>query len=73
MIDPRPIDDPAYCNPFYGVSDVELAEGYVQYCNAPGTNWFSEIFYEAQSRGLSLEDLEEIHYSQFDPPCSLDS
>tara|TARA_B100001063_G_scaffold82436_1_gene76831 strand:- start:2049 stop:2270 length:222 start_codon:yes stop_codon:yes gene_type:complete len=72
MIDPRPIDDPQYFDPFYGVSNEELAQAYIDYFSAPGTSWFTAIFHEAQARGLTLEDLEEIHYTQFDPPCSLD-
>ena len=55
------------------LSDEDLADLYIQYIERTNTAWFSEIFWEANRRGLSLDDLEEIHRNQFDPPCSLDS
>lgn len=55
------------------LSDADLADLYIQYIERTNTAWFSEIFWEANRRGYSLDDLEEIHLKQFDPPCSLDS
>ena len=55
------------------LSDEDLADLYIQYIERTNTAWFSEIFWEANRRGLSLDDLEGIHRQQFDPPCSLDS
>ena len=55
------------------LTDLELAEAYVDYMDDTGSCWFTDIFWEANRRGLSLTDLEEIHSKQFDPPCSLDS
>ena len=42
------------------LSDAELASAYEQYMESASTRWFSEIFWEANRRGLSLVDLEEI-------------
>ena len=55
------------------LSDADLADLYIQYIERTNTAWFSEIFWEANRRGLSLDELEGIHLQQFDPPCSLDS
>ena len=43
-----------------GLTDTELAEMYQQYMDNPGHMHFTEIFWEANRRGLSLTDLEEI-------------
>ncbi len=72
MVDPRPWEP--YENPFYDFSDDQLADAYVQYMDATNTHHFSEIFWEASRRGLSLDELEGIHASNhYDPPCSIDS
>lgn len=42
------------------LSEKDLADLYIQYMDATGSAWFSEIFWEANRRGLSLTDLEEI-------------
>ena len=42
------------------LSDQDLAAVYEQYFDNPGSMWFSEIFWEANRRGLSLTDLEEL-------------
>ena len=42
------------------LSDAELAAAYEQYMDNTGTCWFTDIFWEANRRGLSLTDLEEI-------------
>ena len=55
------------------ISDADLAELYYQYIERRNTAWFSDICEESQRRGLTLDELEEIHQQQFDPPCSLDS
>ena len=47
--------------------DVELAEAYAQYVDSPGSMYFAEIFWEANRRGLSLDDLEEIYIND-NPP-----
>ena len=67
MTDPRPWEP--YENSFCFCSDLELAEAYVQYMDNPGSMYFSEIFWEANRRGLSLDDLEQI-YSVENPPLS---
>jgi len=41
--------------------------------DATNTSYFSEIFWEASRRGLSLDELEAIHASNhYDPPCSFE-
>ena len=40
--------------------DLELAEAYEQYMDSPGSMYFAEIFWEANRRGLTLDDLEQI-------------
>ena len=59
------------------LSDADLAELYVQYIERRNTAWFSDIFWEANRRGLTLDELEGIHAENnpplYDPPCSLDS
>ena len=42
------------------LSDQDLAAAYEQYIDNPGSMWFSEIFWEANRRGLTLTDLEEL-------------
>ena len=42
------------------LSDEALADIYEQYFDATGTMHFTSIFWEANRRGLSLTDLEEI-------------
>ena len=41
-------------------SDEVLADAYEQYIDNPGSMYFTEIFWEANRRGLSLDDLEQI-------------
>ena len=65
MTDPRPWEP--YENPYAFVSDSDLAEAYIQYMDNPGSSYFSEIFWEANRRGLSLDDLEQIYISD-NPP-----
>lgn len=55
------------------LSNTDLADLYIQYIERTNTAWFADIFWEANRRGLTLDDLEEIHRNQFDPPCLLDS
>jgi len=59
------------------LSDEDLADLYVQYIDGTGTAWFSEIFWECNRRGLTLDELEGIHAANHpplcDPPCSIDS
>ena len=43
-----------------GLTDEELAQMYQQYMDNPGHMHFTEIFWEANRRGYSLTDLEEI-------------
>ena len=43
-----------------GLSDYELALSYEQYMDNPGHFHFTEIFWEANRRGLSLNDLEGL-------------
>ena len=40
--------------------DLELAEAYEQHMDHPGSMYFAEIFWEANRRGLTLDDLEQI-------------
>lgn len=71
MVDPRPWEP--HENPFYDFTDDQLADAYVHYMDATNTSYFSEVFWEASRRGLSLNDLEAIHASNhYDPPCSID-
>lgn len=42
------------------LSDSELASAYERYMESTTSRWFTEIFWEANRRGLSLTDLEEI-------------
>lgn len=42
------------------ITDEDLANAYEQYMDAKGTRWFSAIYWEANRRGLTLCDLEEI-------------
>ena len=42
------------------LSDECLADMYQQYFDNPGSMHFTSIFWEANRRGLSLTDLEEI-------------
>ena len=72
-MDPRPLDPPTYWDSYYALTDEELAAEYVYHFEDVGSSWFHAIHREAEARGLTLEDLEELHFSQFDPPCSLDS
>ena len=65
MTDPRPWEP--YENPYCFVSDSDLAEAYIQYMDNTGSSYFSEIFWEANRRGLSLDDLEEIYIND-NPP-----
>ena len=60
MFDPRPLDDPEYWNPFYGMTDLELAQAYLTYFESTGSSWFHHVFDEVQRRGLSLESLEQL-------------
>ena len=59
------------------LSDADLAELYNQYIECRNTSWFSNIFWEANRRGLTLDELEGIWIENnpplCDPPCSLDS
>ena len=59
------------------LSDEDLADLYAMYFEQTNTAWFSELFWEANRRGMTLNDLEEIHAKEnpplYDPPCSLDS
>ena len=41
-------------------TDEVLADAYEQYMDNQGSAWFSDIFWEANRRGLSLNDLEQI-------------
>ena len=41
-------------------SDEVLADAYEQYMDNRGSAWFHDIFWEANRRGLSLDDLEQI-------------
>ena len=65
MTDPRPWEP--YENPYCFVSDSDLAEAYILYMDNPGSSYFSEIFWEANRRGLTLDDLEEIFIAD-NPP-----
>jgi hypothetical protein len=47
-------------------SDEVLADAYAQYIDSPGSMYFSEIFWEANRRGLSLTDLEAILHNTND-------
>ena len=42
------------------LTDECLADLYQQYMDSPGSMHFTAIFWEANRRGLSLNDLEEI-------------
>ncbi len=46
---------------------MDLALAYIQYMDNTGSQYFSEIFWEANRRGLSLDDLEEIYNTKFPP------
>ena len=39
------------------LSDADLADLYVQYVERRNTAWFSDIFWEANRRGLTLDEL----------------
>ena len=41
-------------------TDEVLADAYEQYMDDTGSAWFTDIFWEANRRGLSLNDLEQI-------------
>ena len=41
-------------------TDEVLADAYEQYMDNQGSMWFHDIFWEANRRGLSLTDLEQI-------------
>ena len=41
-------------------TDEVLADAYEQYMDNQGSAWFTDIFWEANRRGLSLNDLEQI-------------
>ena len=41
-------------------SDEVLADAYEQYMDNQGSAWFHDIFWEANRRGLTLDDLEQI-------------
>ncbi len=43
-----------------GLTDLELAQAYEQYMDSINTTSFTAIFWEAESRGLLLTDLEEL-------------
>lgn len=47
-----------------GISDEDLADAYEQYFDSPGSMHFTCIFWEANRRGLSLTDLEEILHNE---------
>ena len=40
--------------------DEVLADAYEQYMDDRGSRWFHDIFWEANRRGLTLDDLEQI-------------
>ena len=42
------------------ISDLALAQTYLMYIEERSTDRFSEIFWEANRRGLTLDDLEQI-------------
>ena len=42
------------------ISDLVLADTYEAYMDDRGHEHFSEIFWEANRRGLTLDDLEQI-------------
>ena len=41
-------------------SDEVLADAYEQYMDNTGSAWFHDIIWEANRRGLTLDDLEQI-------------
>lgn len=41
-------------------TDTGLALAYADYLDSPGSHYFSTIFWEADRRGLSLADLEQL-------------
>ena len=43
-----------------GLTDLELAQAYEQYMDSTNSMSFTAIFWEAESRGLLLTDLEEL-------------
>lgn len=42
------------------LTDLELAEQYEAHMDNCGSTWFTEIFWEADRRGLALTDLEGL-------------
>ena len=49
-----------YAIALQGEDDLGLAEAYAQYIDSPNSMYFTEIFWEANRRGLALTDLEQI-------------
>ena len=49
-----------YAIALQGEDDLALAEAYERQMDNPGSMYFSEIFWEANRRGLTLDDLEQI-------------
>ena len=49
-----------YAIALQGSDDIELAEAYEQQMDNQGSMYFAEIFWEANRRGLTLNDLEQI-------------
>lgn len=49
-----------YAIALQGCDDIELAEAYERQMDNPGSMYFAEIFWEANRRGLTLNDLEQI-------------
>ena len=49
-----------YAISLQGVDDLALAEAYERQMDNTGSMYFAEIFWEANRRGLSLDDLEQI-------------
>lgn len=49
-----------YAIALQGCSDLELAEAYERHMDNQGSMYFTEIFWEANRRGLFLTDLEGL-------------
>ena len=56
----HPAKAEAYAIALQDAPDLELAEAYEQYLDVPGSMYFAEIFWEANRRGFTLDDLEQI-------------
>ena len=50
----------AYAIALQDCNDLELAEAYELQMDNQGSMYFAEVFWEANRRGLTLDDLEQI-------------